>query len=151
MKHQLTLTVATDAMLQQDHVRDLVFKLLEIGQADAADTADDPDSCDLSRAEAALVRDMEFTLVPVPPPTTQLAAQARLFVMALDELGFGKDEPINGGDTVEFVDKHQALLRRLPALAELAGAVEAFRVGRGQAANEQNLRRMYEILEQVKS
>jgi hypothetical protein len=126
MNHQFTLTATTGAMLQQGRVHDLVQRVLMDGQAKAAEHAVDGDAEGRFRNEAADARDMEFTLVPVPPPTTQLAAQARLFVMALDDMGFSKDEPINGGDCVEFIDQRQALLRRLPALAELAGAVDTF-------------------------
>jgi hypothetical protein len=130
MKHQFTLTVGTDATLQQDQVCQLVQDTLEVGQSRAETYAKTGAGAGMAFAQADAIRKMEFTLVPVPAPTTQLAAEARLFVMALDEMGFGADDPINGGDCVEFIDQHQALLRRLPALAELAGAVDTFLAAR---------------------
>lgn len=59
--------------------------------------------------------------------TTLLTAQANGFVLSLDELGFGDpDNDISGADTVDVICHYEELLRRLPALAELAGAVDKF-------------------------
>lgn len=55
-----------------------------------------------------------------------LTSQAIRFVDDLDEMGFGADNPIDGGDCVEFIDQNQALLRKLPALAEFADEVDRF-------------------------
>lgn len=55
-----------------------------------------------------------------------LTCEARRFVQALDELGFGSVDPVNGGDCVDFICQEEQLLRRLPALAELADAADTF-------------------------
>ena len=132
MNHKFILHARTDVeTLGEDQVHELVLKTLAVGQADATDTAGDDDLDDDARAEAALVRDFDFSLEVLPPvsSTNLLVAQASGFDIGLDELGFGADDDINGGDTVDLIGQHIVLLRRLPALAALVEAADKFLAG----------------------
>lgn len=84
----------------------------------------------------------------MPAPT--LTRKAQCFVQALDDMGFGADDPINGGDCVEFIDRNQALLRKLPALCEVADAAEKLVKGRGRFHTEQNYGALVVALDKLK-
>lgn len=83
--------------------------------------------------------------------TTLLTAQANGFDIGLDELGFGADDPINGGDCVEFIDQNLQLLRRLPALCELADAVDKFLRHAGEMPTTSDFDKLEAALNKVKS
>jgi hypothetical protein len=129
MKHALELIVTTDAMLRNERVAELVNKALSLGQTlaheDADDSCMDADDC----KDAALIRDFDFSVLPVAAPTTQIGAQARLLVAALEGLGFNADEPVSGADTVDVIARYMPLLNRLPTLVDVAEKAEALLAG----------------------
>lgn len=82
--------------------------------------------------------------------TTKLTAQATRLVRDLKRLRFGTDDDISGADTVDAVNRHLELLRKLPALAELAEVAEACRVAGGRDEFANHLARLYDALNKLK-
>lgn len=61
-----------------------------------------------------------------------MSAHAGQLVEALNELGFGDDDDISGADTVDVINRYQALIRKLPELVTVAVAVNALVAARGR-------------------